>query len=350
MYKESGFLNNWEIKAKPLIKTGSGIDKAKFTAHEEAKIIRLLEKLWNQQFGKVTEKRVIEAMQKGDIPAGFLSDIDGSLEKWVKTQFMPKYSKAMEYAANGSGKVVGMMDDINRAVGAEILFNPNTIRMTDYITEHGVELAVQLQTQQKAALKTMLNKVIRRTHLLGTNQNEITRRAHDLIRKSITLTNQETKWLSNFRDKTLKAKIKYFRDEYPILFPDAPALSEKQIIKRANRVTDHLVKIQHKKYQSNRSRRIMNTELTRAKTESDLEAHRQAIDAGIISEAQKQWQRNDFKTPVNWQSTLMYDGKRIDIDKSFFEKFGKPKKTTMLNGSGPGEINEHCTTVHYVRK
>jgi hypothetical protein len=350
MYKESGFLNNWEIKARPLIKTGSGIDKAKFTAHEEAKIIRLLEKLWKQQFDKVTRIRVIEAMQKGDIPAGFLSDIDSSLEKWVKAQFMPAYASAMTYAANGSGKVAGMMDDINRAIGAEILFNPNTIRMTDYITEHGVELAVQLQTQQKAALKTMLNKVIRRKHLLGTNQNEITQRAHDLIRKSITLTNQETKWLSNFRDRTLKAKIKYFRDEYPVLFPDAPVLSEKQIIERANAVTDDLVDKRYTLYKSNRARRIMDTELSRAKVEGDLEAHRQALEAGIISEAQKQWQRNDFKTPVNWQSTLMYDGKRIDIDESFFEKYGRPKKTTMLNGSGPGEINEHCTTVHYVRK
>lgn len=327
MFETTGYLKSWlgEIETKKLKKIGTGMPWDKFNAAQKNKIIKILNNLWGKQFDLVTQQRVLSSLQLGDLPSDFLADLDGTTEAWIRDQFNPTYQKALEYSASGNQQIAGMLDDINRAVGADILFDTNTDRIREFIQEQGGDLAVNLTTQQHGALKEMLQSSI--------DRNLSIKKTYDEMRRGITLTNQEAKWLNNFRERTYNQQMKYFRET----FPD---LSEANIIRKANAVTDRRVLKKHNWYQKSRSERIARTELKRAKHEGESEAHRQAKEKGIIKEAYKTWRRGNFTD--NWQSSIMFDGKRIAENESF-EQFGIPSKTTMkLPYKYPAEINEHC--------
>jgi hypothetical protein len=331
MLKEDYFLR-YEMKAGRVIKIGTGMPFGKFKQKYGTKIIGILESLWGQQFDLITRNRVLEAIRLQGIPDELLDGMNRNVDAWIKEKFIPTYTKAVIYAADGDSEIIGMADSINQALGASIIFNPSTRRMIDYINKEGANLAVELTNNQLLSLKTILK------HAIQNDWSNIT--TYSFMKKGITLTPREIMWLENFYNRSFKNALEEIALNNPTLKGDA-------LLRAATRVAENKVNDKFLFYQRSRAQRIATTELIRAKGEGDIEAHQQAIDAGIISAAEKQWERQNFKD--NWETSILYDGQRIGLDESFAQ-FGIPVKTTMVDFRMPGEINEHCEIVFYARR
>jgi hypothetical protein len=289
----------------------NGIPWETFSAREKRKVIEILENLWGRQFDVMTLDRIGLALTKGSFPPGTFDELDEITAQWIRVEFMPVIRNSMLLAGNGSRDLVGIMDRINVAVGADILFDLDTEPMRDYIRKVGADLAVDLTDQQH-------------------------------LSQSITLTNRETQALINFEERTLDRWTKFYRNKFP-------HLSESEILERARATTRRKVKVEFGKVKRRRADRIARTELKRAKHEAEEASHLQAIDKKVISAAWKTWRRNNRTD--NWMSSEMYDGKRIPI-KGSFSQFGTPppKRTTMLHFRHPGEINEECSLDYESRR
>jgi len=320
------------MNAGRVVKIGTGMPFGKFKQKYGAKIIGILESLWGKQFDLITRNRVLDAIRLQGIPDELLDGMNRNVDAWIKEKFIPTYTKAVIYAADGDSETIGMADSINRALGASIMFNPSTRRMIDYINKEGANLAVELTNNQLLSLKTVLK------HAIQNDWSNTT--TYSFMKKGITLTPRETVWLENFYQRSLKNALEE-------ISWNNPNLKGRALLKAATRVAENKANDKFLFYQRSRAQRIATTELIRAKGEGDIEAHQQAIDAGIISAAEKQWERRNYKD--NWETSILYDGQRIGLDESF-SQFGIPVKTTMVDFRMPGEINEHCEIVFYARR
>lgn len=315
------------------ISLGSGIAQEEFEKLLKVKVEAVFKKLWGFQIDQVTYDRVRDALDLGKLPEGFIDPLNAGVDKWIKEEWNPVYKEAMTLAANGTAQITGMVGKIASATGVGVIFNPDTQRMLNIIDTEGLNLAVQLKKQQVMSLRTTLRRSIA--------EKWTRKRTHDEMKVDVSLTDRENKALERFTQRQRNEIYKDFKKRFP-------GLTEKELNKRVEAVVTRKRKVKYEKYRNGRSERFYRTELSRARNEGNLEGMQQAVNQGAIKNAKKKWVRtNEIDS---WESSDRFNGKIIPFDGDFFKLFGKPKKTTMLNGKYPGEINELCIVQYFAEK
>jgi hypothetical protein len=327
------FVEAIETKDVSTINLGSGIGQEEFQKLLRRKVVNIFQKLWGKQIEKITEDRVIQSINIKKLPEGFLDDLDRGIDDWITNDWNPVYAEAVEVAATGKEQITGLIDKINQSTGISTIFKPNTQRMIDFIDEQGLDLAEKLKVQQKKSLRNTLRRSLKDGWTRDVTISD--------MKRNVSLTDRESQWLLNFESRQRKALLKEFKERFP-------KLKEEQIRARVENVVQRRKRRKYKFYQRSRSERFYRTELVRARNDGNLEAIHQATERGAIKNAKKKWvKRNQVD---NWESSDKYNEKFIDFDEDFFKKFGKPRETTMLNGKGPGEINELCGLEFFAEK
>lgn len=327
------FVEAIETKDVSTINLGSGIGQKEFEELLRRKVVNIFQKLWGIQIDKITESRVIRSINIEKLPKGFLDDLDQGIDEWITNDWNPVYAEAVEVAATGKGQIAGLLDKINQSTGISTIFNPNTQRMIDFIDEQGLDLAEKLKVQQKKSLRNTLKRSLKDGWTRDVTISD--------MKRNVSLTDRESQWLLNYEARQRKALLKEFKERFP-------KLTENQIAARVENVVQRRKRRKYKFYQRSRSERFYRTELARARNDGNLEALHQATENGAVKNAKKKWvKRNQVD---NHESSDKYNGKLIGFDEDFFVKFGRPRETTMLNGKGPGEINELCGLEFFAEK
>lgn len=315
------------------INLGSGIAQEEFEKLLKAKVEAVFKKLWGFQIEKITYDRVRDAMDLGKLPEGFIDPLNTGVDDWIQNEWNPTYKEAITLAAQGTNQITGMVGKIASATGVGVIFNPDTQRMLNIIDTEGLNLAVQLKKQQVMSLRTTLRRSIK--------ENWTRKRTHDEMKADVSLTDRENIALERFTQRQRNEIYKEFKKKFP-------GLTEKELNKRVEAVVARRRKVKYEKYRNGRSERFYRTELSRARNEGNLEGMQQAVNQGAIKNAKKKWVRtNEIDS---WESSDRFNGKIIPFDGDFWKLFGKPKKTTMLNGKYPGEINELCIVQYFAEK
>lgn len=323
----------WETKDVSTINLGNGIGQKEFEELLRRKVVNIFKKLWGIQIDKITESRVIRSINIKKLPEGFLDDLDQGIDDWITSDWNPVYAEAVEVAATGKGQIAGLVDKINQSTGISTIFKPNTQRMIDFIDEQGLDLAEKLKVQQKKSLRNTLKRSLKEGWTRDVTISD--------MKRNVSLTDRESQWLLNYEARQRKALLKEFKERFP-------ELKEEKIRARVENVVRRRKRRKYKFYQRSRSERFYRTELVRARNDGNIEAIYQATESGAVKNAKKKWvKRNQVD---NWESSDKYNGKLIDFDEDFFVKFGRPRETTMLNGKGPGEINELCGLEFFAEK
>jgi hypothetical protein len=318
-YTTLEFIQPTETKVKRIV--GAGMDFPFFIKQKGIDIRKVLREFWKKQGFEITNKDVWTMIQGGGVmPAEFEARMSLAVERFIRERFRPTIAGAIGYAGNGSRKVRGMMDEINRVVGSDLMFDVASKRVVDYLEVQGAELVVQMSRSQINGLKAMLQTAARNDWTVGETTH--------MMKKGITLTGMESRAVANHYQLVLEKEIQRFL-----------GFGKPTAIKWARKNAEFAAAKKTRFFQDVRANRISRTELKRAKTFADIEAHRQAIDAGYVENAYKTWRKGSFKD--NWESSDLYDGKRIPVDQSFAQ-FGTPAYTTLTNFMGPGEINDLC--------
>jgi hypothetical protein len=320
----------------PFTNIGNGIPFDDLNRKHRRKIMDVVFDLWGIQRGSLTEERVKKALSTKSFDPDFLQQLNKNVYDIMEKDLLPEAARAM----NSAGTFTA--NEIDNLIESTFSFDPQGDDIISYLsnrfTSDGVKvvegklvpvdalagnLPVQYSKQQLKSLSDTLQYAV---------QNNLPDRAAiPLIRDSVTLTEYESAILRRFEQRQYEDALK--------------ELTGKNIEKRARDRASFRAQRKARKMRHTRAERIARTELARLKGQAEIKAHLQALAEGKITTALKTWDRNNFVD--NWESSLMYDTKTIEVNGSF-ARFGTPSITTMTDFRAPGEINELCSLSYMV--
>ncbi len=289
----------WETKKN--YDLGSGLNQDKFVSNNQKFIIDTLNWLWENNQDLINKNTTSTMLNSGSSSI-LQPEIEDNHETWLAFLFLP----AITNVFNKSGSA--FMSQAANTLNTTISFNINNLNITNWINSVGIDLKVKLTDGVLKGIESIVQLSLSE----GYNISE----ASFLLKEIIPVTPNEAKSLAKLY-KTLKEN------------PD---------ITRQTRLMR--VKAKANKFKKNRAKRIARTEIVRSKGKSEIEACDQLIKSGNLKTVKKTWISTNSRD--NWDSTLMYDGKTIDLYDDFASNYGRPGVTTMSDFGYPSEINEYC--------
>jgi hypothetical protein len=285
---------------------------------------QILSDLYGKQFTEFTIERVAVGMAARDLPPDFYDSWKLNVDTWAETKLKPVIGEAIRGGAVGFRGTGGILTEISSIVGEDIFFNASTKEALSFVKVQTANLVTFITEDIRDNIRGLIAEAV---------QNRWgTRETAKQLKKIIPLNRPQSRYWIKYQ-RELPNKL---TERFKKMFPD---LSKAKIARKVNNVKDVYLNREYNRLLNYRANMIADTELTRIKIFSELESIRQAQSAGAIKRAVKTWRSTSIAD--KWDSTVLYDGKTIDVNASFFE-IATPGYTTMLDGSGPGEINERC--------
>jgi hypothetical protein len=271
-----------------------------FVNNNKKKITDTLDWLWDSNQSLITRTSTSVMLNLGGT-TGIQTDLEENHDNWL----LFLYLSAIAGIYNRSGNT--FMDQTASTIGATISFNINDPQITGWLNAIAADLKVKLSTTTIRNIESIITLSLRE----GYNISETS----FLLKQTIPVTQREALFLGKLY-KNLK---------------DNPDITQK--------TRQALMKRKALQYKKNRAKRIARTETVRLKHQSEIDAGGQLIKSKNLKRMVKTWRQTN--TRDNWNSTLMYDGKTVDLNESFLI-YGSPAPTTMVTFDYPNEINEYC--------
>ena len=254
----------------------------------------------------ITGEVVGNALSSGFIAQHIFTKLDIINDQWARDTFGPLLGTIA--GVNG----IATAESISRAIDSAMAFDTTTPAMTAFIEKESFKFLKKFNSQQIANLRSAL------TNSLANNYNAST--ARELMRGSITLSEREGTWLTNYYNRIYDEAIKN---------GSKPARATRLAIKKTG--------IRQRFYLNNRIKRIQVTEISRAKHFGEINSFNQGIDKGKFKSARKTWHKTNDTD--NWPSSITNDGQTVDINKNF-----------RSEDPYPNEINEKCVLSYKIFK
>lgn len=285
---------------------------------------QILDSLWGKQFTEFTIDRVAIGMTSWDMPPDFYNNWQLNIDTWAETKLKPVIAEAIRGGAVGFRGTGGILTEISSIVNEDIFFNASTKEALSFVNAQTANLVTFVTEDIRSNIRSLIAEAI------GNRWSP--RETAAQLKKIIPLNRPQSRYWIKYQRELPGKLTKQFKSS----FLNA---TKKQIANKVNNVKDYYLNREYNRLLNYRANMIADTELTRIKIFSEIESIRQAQSAGAIKRAVKTWRSTSIAD--KWESTVLFDGKTIDVNGSFFE-IAIPSNTTMLDGSGPGEINERC--------
>lgn len=228
-----------------------------FLNSNDKRLVVFLARMWNDQQKAITYKELREAILQG-----YLTEEQFSAWQSDYANFLNKYLKEflMKAAVSGMGSIHQMyLSDLD-------IYNPMTVGIENWITEHGAEWITNMSDQTKEAVSTLIQ--------YSTKNNLSVDELSRIIRPTIGLTTPQS-----------EANVKYYERVKAKFLKDNPTMKPQTAEKKAR---DAAAKYAARQ-QRERAQTIAETELAFAYNKGADDAIKQAQDEGLLPEMNSVW-------------------------------------------------------------